>query len=519
MEIFTSEGKPTKGVDPNKSTVGISQIKEHKACPRKWFLSSIACIPQGKKEHLLKGTALHKRNELYISKGHPLNDHSPKALAAALEHCGDMTPEELEYFQENFAEAGKIATAGIHLLPPPGSPSVLGVELTLYQWVPLSGPHSGSFAKWRGTIDLLERTPETLYIADHKTASALTFVDDSASLATDVQLLTYSWAATAAGYNPHGLPVTMRKNYFPTKGRFKPFAVEAQADPARVASIPAMLTEAASAMAVDAGRQENEIRQNLGHCSDFGGCPYRSRCFGPADVIDNIFQVTERRKEAQIMDREKFLTDAIGGGNELQSKFAELSEAGLRLIFTMTIDAAAPESLMKETMLPRLATHFANATPAVVNQWLAYAKANAPSVNPPEQGKAGPASAPAVASAPPAGNTGPASPAASAPATPAAPSGEGSRKRSTAGSAEETECRKYLRQFTPKQMRNLVLADGIPAATETFAGMRDALGRGEKPVANELVNAVAAEAIARGWDASRLAQWAAAESADRKSVV
>jgi hypothetical protein len=127
-------------------------------------------------------------------------------------------------------------------------------------------------------------------------------------------------------------------------------------------------------------------------------------------------------------------------------------------------------------------------------------------VNPPEQAKAGPASA-ARESEGAAGEKNK--------STPNVP-----RKGSdTAGSPEEVAIRKAFRDVSPKTFRSLIAADKIAAVREEYSDLRDQIAKGAKPAANIMVNAAARELLARGvTSGEQAAAWIASNAAPVKPV-
>lgn len=494
MDIFRPDPSggqpiPVRGCPAHACTVGVSQVKTYLRCPRAWHNESVSRFPTKDKPHFRIGTAVHALNEAYILGKDPVFDPD--------------TSEEIR------AKARRIHARGVHLLPPPRSPSVGGVEHTVYHWIPLRGTFTGYLALYRGTVDLWEWHPtgdgQGILLTDHKTAGSTKFLDTPEKLAADVQTLCYSWALNAeaakSGQGPY--PVRMRKNYFPTAEppKFQPFPVEADADPVVVAGMRAWISQVATLMAADAFKAEADVAQNPEACSDYGGCDWQSRCHPPESIFDRVFQIDESRKgktTVTAQQRQEFVTAATGGQTAAPSPFDSCGEAQIRLIYTMQIDQNAPAALTRAEMLPKVRHHFTNASPDSINQWIAYARKTAPEVNPPEQAHAGPASA-----GPPEAKTPKAPPAETAGV-------EGGRRASdVAGSPEETAIRKVFRDTGPRPLRVWIVADKLPALTETFGEMREAITKGDKPAGNLMVNAVAREALARGMNAAAAAEWLA----------
>lgn len=493
MEIFRLDPNggppiPLRGCPVEVCTVGVSQIKTWIRCPRAWFNESISRLPTKDKPHFRIGTAVHALNEAYI--------------------LGTAPKFEPDTSVEIIGKARRIHARGVHLLPPPRSPSVGGVEHTVYHWLILEGPFAGYLALYRGTVDLWEWHPmgdgQGILLTDHKTAGSTKFLDTPEKLAADVQTLCYSWAlnAEAAKSGQGPFPIRMRKNYFPTAEppKFQPFPVEVDADPGVVSAMGEWISKIATLMASDALKSETEVRQNFDACGDFGGCDWQNRCHPPESIFDRVFQIEESRKGKTTVtaeQRQEFVTAATGGGAAAPSPFDSLGEAQIRLIYAMTLDAQGAPGLTRADMLPRVKAHFGAASPASVDQWISYARKNAPEVNPPEHVHAGPPSA--------------------APSTPPAPAPEKASGRApsdVASSPEETEIRKVFRdKLAPKPFRAFIVADKTPAKTEAYSTMREAISKGEKPASNIMVNTTARECLARGITSAQVAEWVATAGA------
>jgi CRISPR/Cas system-associated exonuclease Cas4 (RecB family) len=141
---------------PNSIRVSVSQTKKYMRCQKSWWYQY-----------------------------GPLGIKPPAKASAKL---GTLVHHILEEYQSNGTEppetkAGRIASCGLDKLPDPD-----GLEIERSITLPL-----GENSKILCRIDMLGK--DRFYVGDHKTTSDFKWAKTRAELNTDVQLLTYAYAA------------------------------------------------------------------------------------------------------------------------------------------------------------------------------------------------------------------------------------------------------------------------------------------------------------------------------------
>lgn len=240
--------------------VSNSQLKTHRACPRKWYLEKIEgrAIPPGKAARL--GVAVHSAIENYFKKGQPIPV--------------DLVGRD----KEVFPGAGRIATAIV--------PEILSAMDSPQSEVEFNLPFvSGLTIK--GVIDLI--TPG--HIGDIKTTSDINRYGLSEMEAElDSQANLYLWAAHQGAVPKAN---TFSFFYVQTRGGHKTKTVTVTLTDDDVTRRVAHLKEQAKLIQIHAESDRTDVPANINSCGDYGGCPHRTTC-----MMDGVFTPKNERENA-----------------------------------------------------------------------------------------------------------------------------------------------------------------------------------------------------------------------------
>lgn len=267
--------------------VSVSQIRKYKRCARSWWYEY-----------------------------GPLQDKSPSKPSAKL---GTMVHDILEKYQTDGIQppdtkAGRIAACGLHNLPDPA-----GLEIEKSITLPLS-----ENSKILCRIDMLGT--DRAYVGDHKTTSDFKWAKTRAELDTDVQLLTYAYAA----YHEEKPPtVDAELLYYRTRGLPVSMVVGCKLPWATIEKNWETIGQIAEEMAPKkADPDGGSCAGNPAACGDYGGCYHAPKCpFSPQNraatnkPLDNIAshdnnisaEATAPKKETKKMDNKtKKIQDIFG---------------------------------------------------------------------------------------------------------------------------------------------------------------------------------------------------------------
>lgn len=232
-----------------------SQLEGHNLCRRKWGWRKIAKI-KGSNRFARLGTLVHEQLEAYLV-------------------SGKQPDPELEQ--------GRIAEAGLHLLPTHKDPGLI-VESHVFT-ITDEAWYEG-FADWVEHPDSHEGIP---LIGDHKSTGNFKWALSEEDLKRDVQANIYARAAMQMYDTEESLAKWV---YYRTKGkpRARPVCVEFRRqevedffgeviDP-MAAKVHADYREADDRIADGQTRVQAVLAMeaNVGACSMYGGCPYRENC-------------------------------------------------------------------------------------------------------------------------------------------------------------------------------------------------------------------------------------------------
>ena len=228
-------------VEPHYSA---SQIQLFRRCPRAWFTKYVTGIRQPSTAAQERGSMVHGYLERYLRSGDP-----PPASAH-----------------------GKIAHSGLHLLPEPGSG-----EVEVEFWL-----RDGPALPVLGYIDYVQTHDDPPWVLDHKTTSALRWMKTSVELADDLQMTVYGqWALGVTDADElHFTHVYYGTRYEQAIGsRYWARRVDATVSATRVRNNWSDIVKTTCEMRRASALIEADVSQNFDACSDYGGCPYLSRCF------------------------------------------------------------------------------------------------------------------------------------------------------------------------------------------------------------------------------------------------
>ena len=242
-----------------------SQIRLYRRCPRKWYYNKIEGLP------------------------------TPTSKAAEL---GKKIHAELEnYLKFGIVPKSAIAKAGIDFLPDPNVELGLMVEekidlITDDLPVPIIG-----FA------DLIEDISGEIRITDHKTTSSFRNCKSPEELRTDPQAIIYG-AFCFEQFDPPSGTLEFRHVYYNTKSPSSRQSFVRLTD-REVAHGLQDLTETVKEMKRDSDCSTAEVRANPEACSDWGGCPFKSRCAkvgnGPGGAYEALIRSAKKQpKEEQV---------------------------------------------------------------------------------------------------------------------------------------------------------------------------------------------------------------------------
>ena len=416
--------------------VSYSQIKTFASCPRKWWINKIAGVATPSTPATELGSAVHTAIESYLVHGTPFPS----------------------------TRAGQIATHGAHLLPAPGSCTREQVERAVL--VPIG------VLPFKGVVDFIDYRAAVPAIVDHKTTSDARYADTPEALAGDWQMLSYAAWAFSVSQHP---ALEVRKNYFSTKSA-RAWSVSATVTRADVDAVVPEIARTVDRMVDCAAKGEADAPQNYDHCAAYGGCPFRSRCFGGAKLFDGLYAAQNK------------------GIPPMPSAYTSLDDAQLSRLVALFPPVANLLGSPRNQQEAGLDTYFGGVL-ELRDSWVKYAltlPAPPPpvvvappppvvepaAVNPPEQVDA--ASSVEVLAEIQAVET-------------------AKKSRDVARTPRERDMRAVIRTAPLARVKQAVLDDLAPALTPAYEHVRTELRAGARLGTPDLTNPIAAEYDARGW--------------------
>lgn len=231
--------------------VSVSQIRKFKRCQRAWWYEyGPLGLKSPAKPSAQLGTQVHDILEKYLLEG-----TEPPAT-----------------------KAGRIASCGLDKLPDPA-----GLEIERSITLPLNDD-----AKILCRIDMLGT--DRAYIGDHKTTSDFKWAKTRAELDTDVQLLTYAYAAY---HETKPATVDAELIYYRTRGLPVSMSVKTMLDWESIEKNWFEMGEIARDMSPKKQCPTGEsTTPNPKACGDYGGCFHADRCpFSPKNFVNRLDEI------------------------------------------------------------------------------------------------------------------------------------------------------------------------------------------------------------------------------------
>lgn len=272
-----------------------SQLKSFLACPRKWAFDKVDRVPRPDTPSTALGTRVHEILEDW------LRDGTPPDLNEVFTYENPKRPGE-----QVVRHPGRIAHAGLHLLPAPRTP---GLEIE--GWLSLRTRAT----VWSGRLDLRYVDADgTAVVHDHKTTSSPAFAQTPESLRRDPQALLYA-ASEMVRLNVDR--VRLDWLYLPTAGgrawkvSLPVLRDEITPDLDRLEDTAALMQRT-----IASGLTARDIPGNPGACNDFGGCEYALVCdkttLPPTDLFQG-FDMTHPTSPDALSAMDALMTKLNGG--------------------------------------------------------------------------------------------------------------------------------------------------------------------------------------------------------------
>lgn len=262
--------------------VSPSAIVTYRDCPRKWFNGYVLYDREPEKPFQLRGTAIHKAFEIYMSTG----EVPPTiTLPDASNNNEPKTFETLEFVQ-----------VGIEHLPPPANndywkqfPKSDGAGIMVEQHGEL-GSYQGGPAVTQ-YIDLIAAWKNEGKILDFKTRSKFLYNKTPMELAVDPQLIINAkWLFSVSDYNE----IELCHLNLLTSGRPKAVPVRVKVDRAHVEKVWLELMSTVREMCswVELATDAQALPPNTESCDKYSGCFYRPKCgFAQREAGAGLFSI------------------------------------------------------------------------------------------------------------------------------------------------------------------------------------------------------------------------------------
>ncbi len=270
--------------------VSVSQVKKYKRCARSWW---------------------YKYGPLGIKPPAP-----PAAgLGSAVHHI--LEDYLLQGTEPPATKAGRIASCGLDKLP---NPDELEIEKSIT--LPLA-----ENSKILCRIDMLGK--DRPYVGDHKTTSDFKWAKTRGELNTDVQLLTYAYAAY---HESQPAEVDAELIYYRTRGLPVSMSVSTVLKWEDIEKNWALMGEIAEEMAPKKLDPTGDTcAPNTGACNDFGGCFFAGECpFSPRNRKNSdsgLAKVTSRDNNRGASDDAKTKTKTKKGKLKMSKKSKDIQAA------------------------------------------------------------------------------------------------------------------------------------------------------------------------------------------------
>lgn len=304
--------------------VSPSQLATFLECPRKWGWDKLEGLRSPPHPSAMLGQRVHAILEAWLTNATP-PDRDETFLVGNKVHY-----------------PGRIAEAGLHHLPPPG---------TVYV--------ESSF-RWRiftGRIDASWKGPEGPAVLDHKTTSNLDYAKTVEDLKTDPQAIVYASAALAEDPSPH---VDLFWVYYLTSPPYKTERVHLRVLREYAEEALRPLEELGEVLLAyrREGKRALDLPANANACGSFGGCPFVLKC-----------NLSSEEVMRSVMSNEMTLMDKIAAHKAAKANGATVPQVPPPISAPVLPGAPPPVPLAAVPVVPPLpkvpAVPALNAAPAV----------------------------------------------------------------------------------------------------------------------------------------------------------
>ena len=234
-------------------SVSPSQINSFNECKRLWWYQSVLGLQTPQRPSAALGTAVHDQLEAYMDKG--------------------TKPDEN-------TEAGRIAKAGLHLLPEPGTAWTelkMHADDTQRLWPQISI----AGVRVNGYIDLCDITGEVPLVLDHKTTSDKKYAKTREELLYDPQMILYGSFVLSACDTQEISAEAVEGGHVVYLTRGAPFAQKTTVTLTRqhLAAERKKLEGTVNEMkTLSLARSPDAVPGEPNSCDNYGGCHFRERC-------------------------------------------------------------------------------------------------------------------------------------------------------------------------------------------------------------------------------------------------
>jgi hypothetical protein len=246
-----------------------TQVDTFLLCRRKWAFDKVEGIKGPPNQAAQEGLAVHEQLDAWLGRGVPLN---------------------------TLTAAGKVAMAGLHLLPAPMTP---GLESETQSYVDLSGWKFVVKKDWQ-RLDIMPPI-----VGDHKTTKDFRWMKNAADLRTDVQACLYAAETMLSTGSP---VVDLQWTYFRTRGAPKAEPVRVRVTAEEIAPTVEKIVATAAEMQLvhDLGLRALDLPPSAESCDAYGGCFFQSHCnLTPQERLKSIMSQAQRSNDFLAMMQQR----------------------------------------------------------------------------------------------------------------------------------------------------------------------------------------------------------------------